>query len=867
MAETAENTVITVQEVPGDDISVTTEDGETFSDSVAELHDAAENEDVAVLTMSSVINRSTSNGHVHFEQNGTGQSIDNVSSPRPGCEDLAVVWTDLSVYKKAAIQLKIGDKLFYERHEKLILRKVNGYVKFGHLTAIMGPSGSGKSTLLKSLFGISPAKCKGNIWVNRTHRKAAFISQNEQDHLLETLTVEESIVYARRIKNQTNGLRGIFRIQKTASGSGDSIDEESMVTENGLEEINNLIRQLGLERCRHTRVKKCSGGERKRLAIAQELAADEQPSILFIDEPTSGLDSDASIKVIKQLQGFSKDDDINVVESIQSLARNGKMAIVVTIHQPSYRLLTFFDHVYVLSLNATCIYSGPSGNALKQHLLTIGLDCSDGHNPADVVIEAASIIVPAASHPKEDYNQLAIWCDSVCRVIKSIICCQYQCLCCKAYVERPAPSHINMNPRHDTFSSCFEEMPEMDALPGMALEKLVALENHADRANLNVITGSDFRGMDRVEYLYPSSVPWSIWHFWHLFWRGVVTGIVRKRSEFLMRILPAILMAFVLGSVYGTGIGRDSGCLDIPIFVPRLLMRDTILAELKEVSDAANATSLIFFSLLFLTFIRYVLILTYIISNYCYFHHAVVNSMIPTVLTFPKEIKLFQCEKFNGWYNCRSYYWAMTFIEFIIIYILVYFFTLIVFSKTGFPGLYGADSRFHKYVFISGLLALVSQGAALTIGTIFSNSFINTILGGVSVILFNVLFSGFFVTALPGSAVSYISTLSFSKYALESSLLVIYGFNRCGPKKSIVNGITHKFNLKDSDYWGNVMALVMYLIFFRVVTAVMLGVRAKCDFNEVFSIHRKRGEKFKSYLFAMLAIGLLTCFVLLYLVH
>lgn len=54
--------------------------------------------------------------------------------------DIAVVWEKLSVYKKTPKRIAIGRWLLYERHEKIILRNVSGYVKFGELTAIMGKS-------------------------------------------------------------------------------------------------------------------------------------------------------------------------------------------------------------------------------------------------------------------------------------------------------------------------------------------------------------------------------------------------------------------------------------------------------------------------------------------------------------------------------------------------------------------------------------------------------------------------------------------------------------------------------------------------------------------------------------------------------
>ncbi|KAK4364412.1 hypothetical protein RND71_015770 [Anisodus tanguticus] len=60
-----------------------------------------------------------------------------------------------------------------------------------------------------------------------------------------------------------------------------------------------IIKELGLERCRHTRIgggliKGIYGGERKRTSIGYEILVD--PSLLLLDEPTSGLDSSSARK-------------------------------------------------------------------------------------------------------------------------------------------------------------------------------------------------------------------------------------------------------------------------------------------------------------------------------------------------------------------------------------------------------------------------------------------------------------------------------------------------------------------------------------------------------------------------------------------
>lgn len=97
----------------------------------------------------------------------------------------------------------------------------------------------------------------------------------------------------------------------------------------------------------------CSGGEQKRIAIAQELMSLVQPDFLFIDEPTTGLDSFAAVEVVKCLE---------------RLAAGNNMTIVASIHAPSNEILQYFSQLYVLAKGGVCIYSGPP-NELESHLV------------------------------------------------------------------------------------------------------------------------------------------------------------------------------------------------------------------------------------------------------------------------------------------------------------------------------------------------------------------------------------------------------------------------------------------------------------------------------------------------------------------
>jgi len=106
--------------------------------------------------------------------------------------------------------------------------------------------------------------------------------------------------------------------------------------------VENLIKDLGLERCADTKVgntfiRGLSGGERKRASIGVELITN--PSLLFLDEPTTGLDSTTAL---------------NVLELLKKLAQNGRN-IVSTIHQPSSEIFSQFDNL-LLMVRGNVIY-------------------------------------------------------------------------------------------------------------------------------------------------------------------------------------------------------------------------------------------------------------------------------------------------------------------------------------------------------------------------------------------------------------------------------------------------------------------------------------------------------------------------------
>ncbi|KAM1041777.1 hypothetical protein TB2_030472 [Malus domestica] len=218
---------------------------------------------------------------------------------------------------------------------KFILKDVSCEARPAEITAIVGPSGAGKTTLLDILAGnISPAKVGGQVLVNDQpmdtksfRRMSGYVTQD--DALFPLLTVEETLVYS--------------ALLRLPGGIKEAADK-----------VRKLMKELGLEHVAGSRIgwgsnNGISGGERRRVSIGVDLVHD--PAVVLIDEPTSGLDSASAF---------------HVVSLLKTMVFNQGKTIVLTIHQPGFRILEMFDRVVLLS-NGAVMHNG-SLHLLKQRL-------------------------------------------------------------------------------------------------------------------------------------------------------------------------------------------------------------------------------------------------------------------------------------------------------------------------------------------------------------------------------------------------------------------------------------------------------------------------------------------------------------------
>ncbi|KAK8129017.1 ABC transporter CDR4 [Apiospora sp. TS-2023a] len=264
-----------------------------------------------------------------------------------------------------------------------ILDHVDGWVKPGTLTALMGVSGAGKTTLLDCLADrISMGVITGEMLVDAAgmqrdksfQRKTGYVQQ--QDLHLETSTVREALEFSALLRQAATTPRS----EKLAY-----VDE--------------VIKMLDMQDYADAVVGVLGEGlnveQRKRLTIGVELAA-KPPLLLFVDEPTSGLDSQTSWAIL---------------DLLEKLSRAGQ-SVLCTIHQPSAMLFQRFDRLLFLAKGGKTVYFGEIGDnseTLTSYFQRQGQGkvepCPPEANPAEWMLE----VIGAAPGSDTDVDWHQAW--------------------------------------------------------------------------------------------------------------------------------------------------------------------------------------------------------------------------------------------------------------------------------------------------------------------------------------------------------------------------------------------------------------------------------------------------------------------------
>ena len=217
----------------------------------------------------------------------------------------------------------------------VVLKNISLDIGEGEIVSILGPSGCGKTTLLNLILGIVDADggriiFNGEDLTDVPMEKRGFNIVFQDYALFPNLNVYQNITY---------GLRNRPEISPR-------------------EEVEELIRLLGLEEHLTKRIGQLSGGQKQRVALARTMVM--KPRILLLDEPLSALDG-----VIKE----------SIKDRIRTIAKEYNLTTIIVTHDPE-EALTLSDRVMIINDGEIAqfgrpeeIIERPENNFVKKFIL------------------------------------------------------------------------------------------------------------------------------------------------------------------------------------------------------------------------------------------------------------------------------------------------------------------------------------------------------------------------------------------------------------------------------------------------------------------------------------------------------------------
>ena len=214
------------------------------------------------------------------------------------------------------------DHLSKKYDKDFVLKDVNAVLRKGEILGFLGPSGAGKTTTIKILTGqLLPTSGTAEVLGidcrkidERIYEQIGIVT--DSSGVYERMTVFDNLKYFARILNVP------------------------------LENIDPLLKRIGLYEHRKKPASKLSKGQTQRLILARALL--HKPKVLFLDEPTSGLDPSTALEIHRILKEL----------------RDEGMAIFLTTHNME-EATKLCDHVALLNEGVIVEYGTPEEICLK----------------------------------------------------------------------------------------------------------------------------------------------------------------------------------------------------------------------------------------------------------------------------------------------------------------------------------------------------------------------------------------------------------------------------------------------------------------------------------------------------------------------
>ena len=218
---------------------------------------------------------------------------------------------------------------------KQVLHDVSFDIEEGEILGFIGPNGAGKTTTIKLILGLQSID-SGEVFINGNNVKKEFAKAiSSVGAIVESPDLYMYLTGRQNLKLIANYYEGITK-----------------------DDIDRVIKLVGLEKRIDDKVSKYSLGMRQRLGIASSLL--HKPKLLILDEPTNGLDPEGIKEMRELLKDLAKkkiavlisSHNLSELESFITSAcviQNGKVIANTTVKQLKKKGKTTFK----IDLNAT----------------------------------------------------------------------------------------------------------------------------------------------------------------------------------------------------------------------------------------------------------------------------------------------------------------------------------------------------------------------------------------------------------------------------------------------------------------------------------------------------------------------------------
>ena len=213
-------------------------------------------------------------------------------------------------YMEQEVILQVRDLQYAYSDEKMALKGVDLDIRQGERIAVMGSNGAGKSTFFLNINGVLQSEhgeifYRGQKMTKKTMndlRKNVGIVFQDADSQIIASTVQSEVSF------------GPMNLKLSRNDVRDRVDE--------------ALSYMNLTDFRHRPPHYLSGGEKKRVSIADIIAM--HPEIIIFDEPTGALDSRSSTELLRIFEGLHANGQtiLMVTHSVKAAAYANRVLFI-----------------------------------------------------------------------------------------------------------------------------------------------------------------------------------------------------------------------------------------------------------------------------------------------------------------------------------------------------------------------------------------------------------------------------------------------------------------------------------------------------------------------------------------------------------